>query len=187
MGNNIIDQLRFDSPILPDDPLYSKIHEIVEENMPEVLKLSSGYLSQKEIQVVLSKIIASPVDETVSVRLPLYTDFGRHLNLGKNIFINSGVMFTDLGGIYIEDHVLIGPKANILTVNHPTDPKIRRGLILKPVVIKKNAWIGANAAILPGVTIGENSIVAANATVTKDVPENVIVGGTPAIIIKKIG
>lgn len=186
MNDYIIDQLRLDSPILIDDPMYIKIHKIVEENMPEVLKLSSGYLSQKEIQVILSKIIASRVDESISVRLPFYTDFGRHIHLGKNIFINSGVMFTDLGGIYIEDDVLIGPKATILTVNHPTDPKIRRGLILKPVVIKKNAWIGANATILPGVTIGENSIVAANATVTKDVPPNVIVGGTPANIIKKI-
>ena len=93
-------------------------------------------------------------------------------------------MFTDLGGITIEDNVLFGPRVSLLTVNHIIDPIKRRGLTTKEITIKKNAWIGAGATILAGVTIGENSIVAANTTVTKDVPDNVIVAGTPAKIIK---
>ena len=95
-------------------------------------------------------------------------------------------MFTDLGGITLEDHVLIGPRANLLTVNHPQDPKQRRSLIVKPITIKRNAWIGAAATILPGVTVGENAIVGANALVTKDVPANTVVGGNPAKVIKEI-
>ena len=91
-----------------------------------------------------------------------------------------------MGGITIEDNVLIGPKVNLITENHPLDPTDRRALICKPIVIKRNAWIGAAATILPGVTIGENAVVAAGAVVSKDVPANTIVGGVPAKIIKTI-
>jgi acetyltransferase-like isoleucine patch superfamily enzyme len=91
-----------------------------------------------------------------------------------------------MGGITIEDHVLIGPKVNLITENHPLNPADRRALICKPIVIKRNAWIGAGATILPGVTIGENAVVAAGAVVSKDVPGNAIVGGVPAKIIKTI-
>jgi acetyltransferase-like isoleucine patch superfamily enzyme len=91
-----------------------------------------------------------------------------------------------LGGITVEDDVLIGPKVNIITENHPLDPSDRRALICKRVLIKRNAWIGAGATILPGITIGENSVVAAGSVVTKDVPDNVVVGGVPANIIKPL-
>jgi acetyltransferase-like isoleucine patch superfamily enzyme len=91
-----------------------------------------------------------------------------------------------LGGITIEDDVLIGPKVSLITENHPLNPKERKGLIGKPILIKKNAWIGANATILPGVTIGENSVVAAGAVVTKSVPANVVVAGNPAVVTKQL-
>ena len=90
----------------------------------------------------------------------------------------------DLGGITIEDDVLIGPKVSIITENHPINPDERKILDLKSVIIKRNTWIGANATILPGVTIGENSVVAAGAVVTKDVPTNTVVAGVPAKVIK---
>jgi acetyltransferase-like isoleucine patch superfamily enzyme len=134
----------------------------------------------------LSKIIGKPISENTTVFVPFHTNFGRHIQLGKNVFINHGCSFLDLGGITIEDDVLIGPKVNLITENHPIDPRKRKNLDLKSIVIKKNVWIGANATILPGVTIGENSIVAAGAVVNKDVPSNVIVGGVPAKIIKSI-
>ena len=81
----------------------------------------------------------------------------------------------------------IGPRVNLITENHPADPAKRKLLDLKPILIKKNAWIGAGASILPGVTIGENAIVAAGAVVTKDVAANTIAGGVPAKFIKSIG
>jgi acetyltransferase-like isoleucine patch superfamily enzyme len=92
----------------------------------------------------------------------------------------------DLGGITIEDDVLIGPKVSLITENHPVDPTNRKSLDLANIVIKKNAWIGAGAIILPGVTVGENAIVAAGAVVTKDVLDNTIVAGVPAKKIKNI-
>lgn len=91
-----------------------------------------------------------------------------------------------MGGITIEDDVQIGPKVSLITENHPIDPSQRKFLDLKPIVIKKNAWIGAGAIILPGVTIGENSVVAAGAVVNNDVPENTIVGGVPAKHLKPV-
>jgi acetyltransferase-like isoleucine patch superfamily enzyme len=91
-----------------------------------------------------------------------------------------------MGGITIGDNVLIGPKVNLVSENHPIDPTQRKSLIGKPIVIKDNAWIGASATILPGITVGENSIVAAGSIVTKDVPDNTIVAGNPAKQIKTL-
>ena len=172
--------------IAPDSDLFAEIHRIVAENAPLIAELSGAYRSQAEIRALLDKITDSEIDASLHVNLPLYSDFGRNLHIGKNVFINSGVMFTDLGGITLEDNILIGPRANIISVNHPAEPQARRGIILNLVRICKNAWIGANATILPGVTVGENAIVAAGAVVSKYVPPNTVVGGVPAKIIKTI-
>jgi acetyltransferase-like isoleucine patch superfamily enzyme len=91
-----------------------------------------------------------------------------------------------MGGFTIGDDVLIGPRVNLVTENHPLKPSDRKALVTKPIVIRRNAWIGAGATILPGVTVGENAVVAAGAVVAKDVPANMIVAGVPAKIIKNI-
>ena len=134
----------------------------------------------------LADIIGTAIDKSTTVFVPFYTNFGRHIRLGKNIFINHACTFLDLGGITIEDDVQIGPKVNLVTENHPLNPKERKDLILQSILIKKNVWIGAAATILPGVTIGENAIVAAGAVVNKDVAANTIVGGVPARWIKNL-
>ncbi len=139
-----------------------------------------------EMRERLSELIESKIDKSTTVFVPFYTNFGKHIKIGKNVFINHACSFLDLGGITIEDDVLIGPRVNLTTENHPVDPTKRKYLDLKSVVIKRNAWIGAGATILPGVTVGENSIVAAGAVVNKDVPANTIVGGIPAKVIKNI-
>lgn len=139
-----------------------------------------------EIRERLSEIIYSQIDKSTTVFVPFYTNFGKHIKLGKNVFINHACTFLDLGGITIEDDVQIGPKVNLITESHPVDPTKRKHLDLKSILIKRNAWIGVGATILPGVTIGENSIVAAGAVVNKDVPDNCIVGGIPAKLIKAI-
>ena len=139
-----------------------------------------------EIRERLSEIIDCQIDKSTTVFVPFYTNFGKHIKLGKNVFINHACSFLDLGGITIEDDVQIGPKVNLVTENHPKDPATRKHLDLKSIVIKRNAWIGAGATILPGVTVGENSIVAAGAVVNKDVPDNSIVGGVPAKLLRTI-
>ncbi|MDT2597322.1 DapH/DapD/GlmU-related protein [Enterococcus dongliensis] len=172
--------------ILPGSAIYDEIHLLKANNEQLLMKMNGEYHSPKEIRMYLEEITGKILDESVEVSQPFYTDFGKHTSFGKHIFINQNVTFVDLGGIEIEDHVLIGPMCRIITVNHLVDPKKRRGLSVAAVKIKENAWLGANVTILPGVTVGKNAIVAADATVTKDVPDNVIVAGSPATIIKEI-
>ncbi|WP_430899220.1 MULTISPECIES: DapH/DapD/GlmU-related protein [unclassified Paraflavitalea] len=140
----------------------------------------------EQVRMILGDIIGSPIDPSTMIFVPFHTNFGKHIKFGKGIFINHGCTFLDLGGITIDDDVQIGPKVNIITENHPLDPAQRKNLDLKSVHIKRNAWIGAAATILPGVTVGENAVIAAGAVVTKDVPDNAIVGGVPAKLIKMI-
>ncbi|EEU30727.1 putative maltose O-acetyltransferase [Limosilactobacillus coleohominis 101-4-CHN] len=149
-------------------------------------KLNSSAATQEEIREVIGKITGHKIDDSVEIRLPIRSDYGANLKIGKGVFINSGVMFTDLGGIELADNVLVGPNATIISVNHPLDPQKRHTVEMKPVYIDKNAWLGANSTILPGVTVGQNAVVAAGAVVTKDVPANTVVAGVPAKVIKRI-
>lgn len=139
-----------------------------------------------EIRDLLSQITGSEIDKSVDVFTPLYINYGKHTKIGKNVFINFDCTFLDLGGITIEDNVLIAPKVSLLSEGHPISSEKRHSLMVGHIHIKKNAWIGAGATILQGVTIGENSIVAAGAVVSTNVPDNTIVGGIPAKVIKEI-
>ena len=182
---NIFERMKAGTPIRLDDPEYPKLQEVVYRT----IRLSAALNTSTDVDQIrerLSEIIGSDLDESTTVFAPFYTNFGRFTQIGKNVFINHACSFLDMGGITIEDHVLLGPKVNLITENHPLDPTDRRALICKPIVIKRNAWIGAAATILPGVTIGENAVVAAGAVVAKDVPANTVVGGTPARHIKNL-
>ncbi|MBD0280333.1 MAG: sugar O-acetyltransferase [Flavisolibacter sp.] len=184
-GRDIFDRMKAGEPIRLNDPQYQKVQEVVSRT----IRLSAGLNTSTDIDQIrerLSAIIGSQLDKSTTVFAPFHTNFGRFIQIGKNVFINHACSFLDMGGITIEDHVLLGPKVNLITENHPLDPTDRRTLICKPIVIKRNAWIGAAATILPGVTVGENAVVAAGAVVSKDVPANTIVGGVPAKIMKTI-
>lgn len=172
--------------ILPNSSIYEEIHRVKANNEQLVMEMNGAYHSQKEIRDYLEEITGETVADSVTISQPFYTDFGKHISFGEDIFINQNVTFVDLGGIVIEDHVLIGPMCRLISVNHLIDPKKRRGLSVASIKIEENAWLGANVTVLPGVTVGKNAIVAADSTVTKDVPSNVIVAGTPAKIIKEI-
>lgn len=169
-----------------DDPDYHKIGAVITEAQKIIAALNTGYRDPAEVRQFFSRLTGTQVDESFWLLPPFYTDFGRNIRVGKNVFINHCCEFMDRGGITLEDKVLIGPKVNLITINHPVKPSERRATYCAPIVIKKNAWIGAAVSVMPGVTIGENSIVAANAVVTRDVPPNTIVGGIPAKVIKTI-
>ncbi len=172
--------------ITNDDPRMPEAWTAIARTLQLSIELNNSTDTQL-MRERLSNIIGSKIDESTTVFAPFHTNFGQHIKFGKNVFVNHACSFLDMGGITIEDNVQIGPRVNITTENHPIDPLKRKDLDLKPVVIKRNAWIGAGATILPGVTVGENSIVAAGAVVNKDVPANTIVGGVPAKVIKMIG
>ena len=182
---NIFDRMRTGGIIPHSDPQWAEVWEIVNQTISLSSKLNaSGNVD--EIRAILSEILGQNIDSSTTVLAPFSTNFGKHTTIGKNVFINHGCSFLDLGGITIEDDVLIGPQVKLVTENHPVDPSNRKSLDLKSIHIGKNVWLGAGAIILPGVTVGENSIVAAGAVVTKDVPSNTIVGGVPAKFIKHI-
>ena len=109
---------------------------------------------------------------------------GKNVKIGKRVVIMNNSLFMSAGGITIEDDVLVAANAQLISNNH--DPEEHMVITCKPVVLKRNCWIGAGATILPGVTVGENAIVGAGAVVTKDVPDNSLVGGVPAKLIKKL-
>ncbi|WP_371198334.1 sugar O-acetyltransferase [Flavobacterium sp. MEB061] len=185
MQTTIFDRLRNGEIISSADKDAHKMREASFATKKLLLQMNNSS-DPTEIRNFLSQITATEIDESVSVFTPLYINYGKNTKIGKNVFINFDCVFLDLGGITIEDNVLIAPKVSLLTEGHPTSIEDRHSLIPKPILIKKNAWIGANATILPGVTIGENSVVAAGAVVSKDVPDNTIVGGIPAKILKTI-
>lgn len=170
-----------------NDPDYSVILKIIQKAIRVTSKLNNFIIDDiSEINKIFSELIGKEVDPSSFIIPPFYSDFGENINIGKNVFVNHACTFMDRGGITLEDHVLIGPKVNLITTNHPENPSERHATVSYPIVIKKGAWIGAAATVLPGVTIGENAIIAAGAVVTKDVPDNVIVGGVPAKIIRSI-
>jgi len=149
-------------------------------------EINYKYHEFEEIRELFSKLIGREVDDEFRVFPPFYTDFGKNIHLGKNVFINSDCKFQDQGGIYIGDDVLIGHNVCLLTLNHAPEPEARADMYPEPIYIEDKAWLGSNVTILPGIRIGEGAIVAAGAVVTKDVPAGSVVGGVPAKVIKKI-
>ncbi|KAF2328182.1 sugar O-acetyltransferase [Flavobacterium ginsenosidimutans] len=169
-------------------PANSQAYRLLEESFSTkklLIRLNSS-ADPSEIRSLLSEITNSEIDQTTTVFTPIHINYGKNTRIGKNVFINFDCTFLDLGGITIEDNVLIAPRVNIISEGHPISSQNRKSLVPGAVHIKKNAWIGTAATILSGVTVGENSIVAAGAVVAKDVPDNTIVGGIPAKIIKAI-
>src|SRR6185437_8502955 len=140
------------------------------------------------IRAVFGELSGQKVDESFLLIQPLYRSMGGEMPVVRNVFINQNCTFYDLGGLDIADDVMIGPNVNIITTGHPLEPSQRRAATIgKPVVIERNVWIAAGATIVGGVTVGENSVVAAGSVVTKDVPPNTLVGGNPARAIRSIG
>lgn len=168
----------------------SEIHKFMiglsNEALRITAKLNGSYHEPEEIRALFSQLIGKPVDESFNLFPPFTTDCGKNITIGKNVFINSGCRFQDQGGITIGDGALIGHNVVLATLNHDFAPEKRSMTHPAPIVIGKNVWLGASVTVIPGVTIGDNAIIAAGAVVTKDVPANTVVGGVPARVIKTL-
>ncbi|MGC0387480.1 DapH/DapD/GlmU-related protein [Streptomyces sp. SAI-129] len=146
-----------------------------------------AYAQQEEIQERWSELTGQAVDETFHLIPPVFTDHGVNIRVGRNVFVNQGCRFNDVGGIEVDDDVMLGPDVSLITSGHPLDPARRRtGITSAPIRIGRNVWIGASAVVLQGVTIGADAVVAAGAVVTRDVPARTVVAGVPATVIKEI-
>lgn len=149
-------------------------------------ELNNAYHTPEEVRNLLSRLFGKTVDESFRVFPPFYTDFGKNITVGKNVFINACCHFQDHEGVSLGDGCQIGHNVVFATLNHGLAPEDRQTTYPAPITLGKNVWVGSNSTILQGVTIGDNAVIAAGAVVTKDVPENTIVGGVPARIIRKI-
>ena len=185
MSKNIFERLQSGEAVPYSDPDHDQISEAAERTTALLIKLNATADSDK-VRKLWGEISGEALDKSTKIQVPVYVNIGKFTRIGKNVYINHLCSMLDMGTITIGDNVLIGPKVNLLSEEHPLDPSKRKALMVRPVVIKNGAWIGAGATILPGVTVGENSIVAAGAMVNKDVPDNTIVGGIPAKVIKNI-
>ncbi len=161
-------------------------HEMAQKALKITTELNNKYHAPEEIVEIFSKLTGKSVDKSFRMFPPFYTDCGKNITVGKNVFINSCCKFQDQGGIFIDDGCLIGHNVIITTLNHLMQPSKRHSMQPKPVNIGKNVWIGSNVTIVPGVTIGKNAIIGAGSTVVSDVPENAIAVGCPCKVIKYI-
>ncbi len=185
MSKSIFERLQAGEEVSYSDPAHSQIGEAAERTTKLLLEFNSTADVEKNREL-WGEISGEKLDPSSMIQIPVYVNIGQFTRIGKNVYINHLCSMLDMGTITIGDNVLIGPKVNILSEEHPVDPTERKALMVRPVVIKNGAWIGAGATILPGVTVGENSVVAAGAVVNKDVPDNTVVGGIPAKVLKKI-
>ncbi|RDI25536.1 DapH/DapD/GlmU-related protein [Lentzea flaviverrucosa] len=145
------------------------------------------YADQEAIREGWSELTGQDVDETFHLIPPVYSDHGVNIRIGRNVFVNQGCRFNDIGGIEIGDDVMIGPAVSLISSGHPVGPEERRrGVTSAPIRIGRNVWIGASAMVLQGVTIGEDAVVAAGAVVTRDVPARTLVAGVPAVVLREI-
>jgi acetyltransferase-like isoleucine patch superfamily enzyme len=163
------------------------LHEAAQHALQVIAELNTGYHPPEQVRALLAQLTGQAVDDSVTVFPPFYSEFGKNLNLGKNVFINIGCRFQDTGGITIGDGALIGHGSTLTTLKHSIDPDQRADMTPAPIVIGRNAWLGAGVTVVPGVTIGDGAIVGAGAVVTKDVPANAIVAGVPATLIRRTG
>ena len=127
-------------------------------------------------------------DTNVYIEPPFRVDYGHHIHIGREVYMNYNCIVLDVAEVWIGDRTMFGPNVGVYTATHPTDPDLRLDLkeYGKRIRIGDNCWIGGNAVICPGVTIGDNSIVAAGAVVTHDVPPNCVAAGNPARVIKHL-
>lgn len=182
---DIFERLKNGETIPPNDPQAYKMRQASYATKKLLIQMNNSS-DPTEIRDLLSLITNSAIDESVAVFSPLYINYGKHTKIGKNVFINFNCTILDLGGVTIDDDVFIAPNVSILSEGHPLSAEDRHSLKVGHIHIKRNVWIGAGAIILAGVTIGENAVIAAGSVVSKDVPDNTVVGGIPAKILKTI-
>jgi acetyltransferase-like isoleucine patch superfamily enzyme len=163
------------------------MHAAAQDALRLVAELNTCYRTPEQVRALLSQLTGKDVDESVTVFPPFYTEFGKNISLGTGVFINQGCRFQDTGGISIGDGTLVGHGTTLTTLDHAVDPARRADMSPAAVTIGRQVWLGASVTVVPGVTIGDGAIVGAGAVVTKDVPDNAIVGGVPARLIRMTG
>ncbi len=191
-GNNNMDLSEFRELmskreyVVAGSELSQMFHKYAQEALKLTSELNSKYHTLDEIIKIFSELTGREVDKSFGLFPPFYTDCGKNIKLGKNVFINACCRFQDQGGIEIGDGTFIGHNTTIATLNHDFNPQKRANIIPSPVKIGKNVWIGSDCTILPDVEIGDGAIIGAGSVVTKSIESNCVAVGNPARVIKQI-
>lgn len=183
---NFIERMETGEKICAGSEEHLFMHDLAQEALRYTAELNGTYHTPEEIITIFSKLTGKDVPKSFRIFPPFYTDCGKNITIGENVFINSGCRFQDQGGIVIGDGALIGHNVVFATLNHNPDPEHRGDMFPGAIHLGKNVWIGSNATVLAGVSIGDGAIVAAGAVVTKDVPAYSVVAGVPAKKIKSL-
>ncbi|GEC99067.1 acetyltransferase [Kocuria varians] len=184
--DDLLTALNAGETIRGGSPLHAVMHECSQEALAVTAELNASYHSPEEVRSLLSHLSGRAVPETTTLFPPFRTDFGKNTVFGERVFVNSGCTFQDQGGITIGDDCLIGHNALLATLNHGMDPVHRADMEPAPIVLGRGVWLGSNVTVLPGVTIGDGAVVAAASVVTKDVPANTVVAGSPARVVRDV-
>lgn len=152
---------------LDSEEIHSFMDRMSNEARRITFLLNTAYRTPDEVRELLSELFGYKVPSSLRVFPPFYTDYGKNINIGEGVFINACCHFQDHGGVTIGDGCQIGHNVVFATLNHELAPERRKTTRPAPIVLGKNVWIGSNATILQGVTIGDNAVVAAGAVVTK--------------------
>jgi len=170
----------------PDDPEIKAEQVPFQDRLWEFNQLKPSDIEKK--QQYMHEVFAE-CGENSYIELPFHANWGgHHVHLGSNVYMNSNTTLVDDGHIYIGDCVQFGPNITVATPNHPIDPELRRKgyQYNKDVHIGNNVWIGANTVIVPGVTIGDDTVIGAGSVVTKDIPSHVVAVGVPCRVLREV-
>ena len=167
-----------------DSEVHRHMHLVSQEALKVTAELNGGYHTPEEVRELFARLTGKAVDDSFGLFPPFYTDCGKNISVGKHVFINMGCKFQDQGGIFIGDGALIGHDVVLATLGHDLDPVARHSMVPRPIHIGRNVWVGASATILPGVSVGDDAVIAAGAVVSRDVPAGAVAAGVPAKVIK---
>ena len=182
----LLERIAAGERIALEDPEFETMDKYAREAQRITAEINTGYHGEEEIKSLMVRLIGKDIPGRFRLFPPIYSDFGKNISLGDNVFINSGCCFQDQGGVRIGNGCQIGHQVVFATIDHMLDPERRHDMEMSPIVVEDNVWIGSHATILKGVTIGRDSVVAAGAVVTKNVPPGTVVAGVPAKPVKKI-
>lgn len=171
---------------------YNDMDPSIEKYRNRSLRLCRKYNffinSQNEYDYSVLKDFFHLLGENIYIESNFNCEFGFNISMGDNIYINHDMVILDCNEVTIGNDVYIGPKVGLFCANHADDPTDRANHVVHahPIHIEDNVWLGGHVSVLPGVTIGKNSIIGAGSVVTKDIPPNVVAAGNPCRVIRKV-
>lgn len=183
----MFDQLHDGRLYLPDDP---KLVEHQQTCLEKLYDFNRTRPAQQALRTKMLREMFAEIGDGCYIEPPLYANFGgRHCHFGRNVYANFHLTLVDDTHIYVGDNVMFGPNVTVATAGHPVLPALRRKAYQynAPVRIGNNCWLGAGVIVLPGITVGDNTVIGAGSVVTKDLPANVVAVGNPCRVLRPIG